>query len=129
MGRALAESDEGARDLFATADRVLGFSLSRLCFEGPESDLTLTAHAQPAILTASVAAARALQRRGLGPAAVAGHSLGEYSALVIASSLSFEDAVLAVHKRGRYMQEAVPVGEGTMAAVLGLDLDAVGAIC
>lgn len=129
MGKALADSHAGVRDLFATADRVLGFSLTRLCFEGPERELTLTAHAQPAILTASVAVARVLQERGVKPAAVAGHSLGEYSALVASSSLSFEDAVLAVHKRGRYMQEAVPVGEGTMAAVLGLDLEAVARIC
>jgi [acyl-carrier-protein] S-malonyltransferase len=129
MGKALADWDPIVRDLFAAADRVLGFSLSRLCFEGPESDLTLTANAQPAILTASVAVATVLQAKGVKPAAVAGHSLGEYSALVAASSLSFEDAVLAVHKRGRYMQEAVPVGVGAMAAVLGLDLESVARLC
>lgn len=129
MGRDLSSGSEIVRTLFDEADRALGYSLSRLCFEGPEEELRLTANAQPAILTVSVAAARALAGRGIRPGAVAGHSLGEYSALVAAGSLDFQDAVVAVHKRGRYMQEAVPVGEGTMAALMGLELEAVERIC
>jgi [acyl-carrier-protein] S-malonyltransferase len=129
MGRDLARESGLARDLFATADRVLGYALSRICFEGPEPELTLTANAQPAILTVGVACARILMERGVRPAAVAGHSLGEYAALVAAGALSFEDAVGLVHKRGRYMQEAVPVGEGAMAALLGIELPDAEAAC
>ncbi len=129
MGRALSANSEVVRGLFDKADRVLGYPLSKLCFEGPEEQLRLTANAQPAILTVSVAAAMVLRSRGVRIGAVAGHSLGEYSALVAAGSLTFEDAVVAVHRRGRYMQEAVPVGKGTMAALLGLDMQTVEEIC
>jgi [acyl-carrier-protein] S-malonyltransferase len=129
MGRSLFEAHEEARRTFAEADDALGFSLSRLCFEGPEADLTLTANTQPAILTVSVAAARALGSRAPRPAWVAGHSLGEWSALVAAGALAFADAVRAVRKRGQYMQEAVPVGEGAMAAILRLDAAAVEEAC
>jgi [acyl-carrier-protein] S-malonyltransferase len=117
MGKALYDRSAEARALFEEADGVLGFALSKLCFEGPEEELRLTRNTQPALLVASTAACRAL---GRDPAVAAGHSLGEYSALVAAGSLRFEDAVLLVHKRGRYMQEAVPVGVGAMAAVLGV---------
>ncbi len=117
MGRDLYDRSEEARRLIDSADEILGFPLSRLMFEGPEEELMLTRNTQPAILTVSVAAFRVL---GAVPAAAAGHSLGEYSAVTAAGSLRFEDAVLLVHKRGRYMQEAVPVGEGAMAAVLGV---------
>lgn len=117
MGRDFYERSPEARELFERADAVLGFPLSRLCFEGPEEELRLTRNTQPALLVASTAACRAI---GRDPAVAAGHSLGEYSALVAAGALSFEDAVLLVHKRGRYMQEAVPVGVGAMAAVLGV---------
>lgn len=129
MGRALAEAFPDSRQTLAAADEALGFPLSRLCFEGPESDLQLTANTQPAILAVSVAAFRALAARGLRPDRVAGHSLGEYSALVAAGALAFEDAVVAVRRRGEYMQEAVPVGEGAMAAILALDLAAVEQAC
>jgi [acyl-carrier-protein] S-malonyltransferase len=129
MGRALAERFEESRAAFAEADRALGYSLSGLCFEGPESELQLTANAQPSILVASVAALRPLLARGLKPAWVAGHSLGEYSALVAAGVLSLPEAVVAVRRRGGYMQEAVPVGQGAMAAILGLDLPAVERAC
>ncbi|HWW95766.1 MAG TPA: ACP S-malonyltransferase [Vicinamibacteria bacterium] len=129
MGRALVERFEESRAAFAEADRTLGFSLSGLCFEGPESELQLTANAQPAILVTSVAALRPLLARGLKPAWVAGHSLGEYSALVAAGALSLAEAVVAVRRRGEYMQEAVPVGQGAMAAILGLDLPAVEQAC
>ena len=117
MGRDLYDRSADARALFDKADEVLGFPLSRLMFEGPEEDLRLTRNTQPALLVASTAACRLL---GRDPAVAAGHSLGEYSALVAAGCLRFEDAVLLVHKRGRYMQEAVPVGLGAMAAVLGV---------
>ena len=130
MGQALAEAFPVARDTFAEADAALGFPLSRLCFEGPEETLRLTEHTQPAILTVSVAATRAFRAAGgPAPAYVAGHSLGEYSALVAAGSLEFADAVRTVRNRGRYMQEAVPVGEGAMAAIIGLDRDGVAAAC
>ena len=129
MGRALAEAFPESREVLACADEALGFPLSRLCFEGPESDLQLTANTQPAILAVSVAAFRALASRGIRPERVAGHSLGEYSALVAAGALAFEDAVVAVRRRGEYMQEAVPVGEGAMAAILALDLAAVEQAC
>src|SRR5215470_3730506 len=129
MGRAFAQDSAAAAAVWGRADDALGFSLSRLCFEGPEDQLQLTANTQPAILTASVAAARALAARGVKPEWVAGHSLGEYSALVVAGVLSLADAVVAVRRRGQYMQEAVPVGEGAMAAVLGLDLPAIERAC
>ena len=130
MGRALHEAAAEARAVFAEADAALGYPLSKLCFEGPEDQLTLTANAQPAILTVSVAALRVLRARtGLAPVAVAGHSLGEYSALVAAGALRFVDAVRLVHLRGKFMQEAVPPGAGAMAAILGLGADEVAAVC
>lgn len=129
MGRALAEAFPESRAVFEASDKALGFPLSALCFEGPEADLQLTANTQPAILTASIAAYQAVVSRGITPAWVAGHSLGEYSALVAAGALSLADAVVAVRRRGEYMQEAVPVGRGAMAAVLGLDLPAVERAC
>lgn len=129
MGRALAEALPESARAFTEADAALGVPLSRLCFEGPEDELTLTANTQPAILTASIAAFRALDARGLRPDWVAGHSLGEWSALVAAGALDLAEAVVAVRKRGQYMQEAVPVGEGAMAAILMLDLAAVEEAC
>ncbi len=120
MGKSFYDSAEEARRLFRTADEVLGFSLSRLCFEGPEEELRMTANTQPALLTVSTIAFRLLDRE---PALAAGHSLGEYSALVAAGVLRFEDAVSLVRKRGLYMQEAVPAGVGAMAAVLGMALE------
>jgi [acyl-carrier-protein] S-malonyltransferase len=129
MGKALAEAFPESRAVFAAADRALGERLSALCAEGPEDQLQLTANTQPAILTASIAAFRALAARAPRPDRVAGHSLGEWSALVAAGALDLEDAVAAVRKRGQYMQEAVPVGEGAMAAILGLDAPAVEAAC
>ncbi len=130
MGADLASACAAARRTFEEADDRLGTSLSRLCFEGPEDVLRLTEHAQPAILTASVATYRVLaERTGLRPAALAGHSLGEWSALVAAGAMSFADAVAGVRERGRLMQEAVPAGEGAMAAVIGLDADAVASLC
>jgi [acyl-carrier-protein] S-malonyltransferase len=130
MGRALADGYPEARAVFAEADASLGYALSRLCFEGPEAELTLTANAQPAILTASIAALRVLATRSPArPLAVAGHSLGEYSALVAAGALRFADAVRLVHLRGKFMQEAVPPGVGAMAAILGLSAQEVTEIC
>jgi [acyl-carrier-protein] S-malonyltransferase len=130
MGKALADAYPEARDVFAAADTALGFDLSRLCFEGPEGDLQLTANTQPAILTASVAACVALVgRAGRGADWAAGHSLGEYSAFVAAGVFGFADAVRAVRRRGQYMQEAVPVGQGAMAAILGLELADVERAC
>jgi [acyl-carrier-protein] S-malonyltransferase len=129
MGRALAETFPVCRETFAEADAALGVPLSRLCFEGPEDQLTLTENTQPAILTVSVAACRLLAARGVRPDFVAGHSLGEYSANVAAGTITFEDAVTIVRRRGRYMQEAVPVGTGAMAAILGLDAAAVAEAC
>ena len=120
MGRSLAETCLAARAVFEEADRALAFPLSNLCFEGPEADLRLTANTQPALLTVSVAALVALAEKGLKPDYVAGHSLGEYSALVAAGSLRFADAVRLVRRRGQYMQEAVPAGVGAMAAILKL---------
>ena len=120
MGKELAEKYPVARDVFDEADKALGFSVSKLCFEGTEDDLKLTANTQPAILTVSVAATRVLAEKGITPDFVAGHSLGEYSALVAAGSLKFADAVKLVRKRGTYMQEAVPAGQGAMAAIMGL---------
>jgi [acyl-carrier-protein] S-malonyltransferase len=129
MGRELYEGVPESRAVFDEADRALGEPLSRLCFDGPAEDLQLTANTQPAILTVSVAAFRALEARGVRPAWVAGHSLGEYSALVAADALSLADAVVAVRRRGQYMQEAVPVGAGAMFAVLALELAAVEEAC
>jgi [acyl-carrier-protein] S-malonyltransferase len=130
MGKALAERDAAARRTFDEADAALGYSISRLCFEGPAEELTLTANAQPAILACSIAALRCLeQETGLRPAVVAGHSLGEYSALVAAGALGFADAVRVVHLRGRYMQEAVPAGQGAMAALLGPSAEQAAALC
>src|SRR2546428_4406077 len=116
MGRELAERYPAARVVFDEADRVLGFSLSRLCFEGPEEELKLTENTQPAILTTSIAVFRVLEEKGIHPEFVAGHSLGEYSALVAAGAFTLRDAVALVRRRGRDMQEAVPVGVCAMAA-------------
>ena len=129
MGRELAERFPFAAHTFAEADAALGFSLSQLCFEGPDETLRLTENTQPAILTVSVAAARVLAERGVAPALAAGHSLGEWSAHVIAGTLSFADAVRAVKARGAAMQKAVPAGEGAMAAVLALDAALVAEAC
>ena len=129
MGKALAETFPICRDAFAEADAALGEALSQLCFEGPEDRLTLTENTQPAILAVSIAASRLLASRGIVPAFVAGHSLGEYSANVAAGTFGFADALQMVRRRGRYMQEAVPVGAGAMAAVLGLDAEAVAQAC
>jgi [acyl-carrier-protein] S-malonyltransferase len=128
MGKELAGKYPVARRTFEEADDALGYKLSELCFEGPEEKLKLTEITQPAILTASVAAWRVLQERGLNPDFVAGHSLGEYSAHVAAGTLSFGDAVRTVRDRGKYMQEAVPVGVGAMAAILGMPVDKVSEI-
>ena len=129
MGRELAENFACARAVFEEADQALGFAISKLCFDGPVEELQLTANTQPAILAASVAAARVLREKGIPADYVAGHSLGEYSALVAAGALGLADAVRLVRKRGQYMQEAVPVGQGAMAAILGLDGAAVEALC
>ncbi len=123
MGKALADSFDCARAIFDEADQALGFPLSRLCFDGPEEDLKLTENTQPAILTVSTAALAVLREKGVRPDYVAGHSLGEYSALVAAGALRFSDAVRLVRNRGRYMQEAVPAGVGAMAALLKLPED------
>src|SRR5271163_3413834 len=129
MGKDLAEKYPLARQTFEEADEALGYKLSQLCFEGPEDQLRLTEITQPAILTASVAALRVLETRMPRPCYVAGHSLGEYSAHVAAGTITFTDAVRTVRNRGKYMQEAVPVGVGAMAAILGLDLEKVTAVC
>jgi [acyl-carrier-protein] S-malonyltransferase len=129
MGRALTDAYPVCRDTFAEADAALGEGLSRIIFEGPEELLTLTENAQPAILAVSIAAYRLLASRGLSPAFVAGHSLGEYSANVAAGTFGFADALRVVRRRGRYMQEAVPVGQGAMAAILGLTADQVARAC
>lgn len=129
MGRELAEKFPCARRIFDEADRAAGFSLSKLCFEGPAEELQRTANTQPAILAVSIAAAEVLQEKGIRADYVAGHSLGEYSALVATGSLRLVDAVRLVRKRGEYMQEAVPVGCGAMAALLGLDVVVVEEIC
>ena len=129
MGKALAEAFPVCQAAFADADAALGEPLSQLCFEGPEDRLTLTENTQPAILAVSIAAYRLLESRGMQPAYVAGHSLGEYSANVAAGTFAFGDALRIVRRRGRYMQEAVPVGTGAMAAILGLDEDAVAKAC
>ncbi|MCI0336350.1 MAG: ACP S-malonyltransferase [Acidobacteria bacterium] len=129
MGRELAQAFPAAHAVFDEADRALGFSLSSLCFNGPEETLQLTASTQPAILAVSVAAYRLLSERGINPDFVAGHSLGEYSALVAAGALSLSDAVRLVRRRGELMQEAVPLGTGAMAAVLGIDASRVSEAC
>jgi [acyl-carrier-protein] S-malonyltransferase len=131
MGKELAESSPAAHEVFARADEALGWAISSLCFDGPESELALTAHTQPAILTVSLAVLAAIEEAypGLVPAHAAGHSLGEYSALVAAGALSLEDAVRVVHARGRAMQAAVPEGTGGMAAIMGGDAEAVRALC
>jgi len=130
MGREFYENYPEARAVFEKADQALGFSISDMCFTGPEEELNKTVNTQPAVLTVSVACLEVLRRAGGPvPTAVAGHSLGEYSALVAAGSLSFEDAVRLVRKRGRYMQEAVPMGEGGMAAVIGLSGEDVREVC
>jgi [acyl-carrier-protein] S-malonyltransferase len=129
MGRDLAHEYAVARQTYDEADDVLGFALSRLCFDGPEDELTLTKHTQPAILTTSIAVLRALRERGLTFDIVAGHSLGEWSALVAAGAIQFRDAVRLTQLRGTYMQDAVPAGQGAMAAVMALDLAAVRAVC
>jgi [acyl-carrier-protein] S-malonyltransferase len=129
MGRALADAFSEARAAFDEADAAFGGPLTRLCFEGPEDQLTLTENTQPAILAVSIAACRVLISRGIVPQLVAGHSLGEYSANVAAGTFEFGDAVRIVRRRGRYMQEAVPVGQGAMAAILGLDAALVRQAC
>jgi [acyl-carrier-protein] S-malonyltransferase len=129
MGRSLAETFPICRDTFAEADAALGESLSSLCFDGPAETLMLTENTQPAILAMSTAVARLAMSNGLQPQFAAGHSLGEYSAHVAAGTLSFADALRTVRRRGRYMQEAVPLGEGAMAAILGLDADGVARAC
>jgi len=129
MGRDLALKFEVARRTYEEADDVLGFALSKLCFDGPEDDLTLTKHTQPAILTTSIAVFRVLREKGLAFDLVAGHSLGEWSALVAAEAMQLRDAVKLTHLRGTYMQEAVPVGQGSMAALMGLDLATTQAVC
>lgn len=120
MGKDFCEQYDVARKLFAQADEALGYSIKDMCFDGPAEDLKLTANTQPAILTMSVIANEILKEHGVQPNVVGGHSLGEYSALVAADVLDFQDAVLLVHKRGQFMQEAVPVGQGGMAAIIGL---------
>ncbi len=129
MGRELAAMYPVAQETFDEADEALGYKLSQLCFEGPEDQLKLTEITQPAILTASVAAWRVLQSLGIAPSYVVGHSLGEYSANVAAGTLSFADAVRTVRNRGKYMQEAVPVGVGAMAAVIALPAEEVEKVC
>jgi [acyl-carrier-protein] S-malonyltransferase len=129
MGKELAEKYAGARTVFEEADSALGISVSKMCFEGTEEELKLTANTQPAILAVSVAAYRVLTEKGVTADFVAGHSLGEYSALVAAGSLAFSDAVKLVRKRGTYMQEAVPAGQGSMAAIMGLSPTVVLDVC
>jgi [acyl-carrier-protein] S-malonyltransferase len=130
MGKELAEAFPAAREVFEEADTALGFAISELCFNGPAEALQLTENTQPAILTTSIAVLRVMEAEGFGePDFVAGHSLGEYSALVAAGALSLGDAVRIVRARGRYMQEAVPVGDGAMAAILGAEMDTIKAAC
>jgi [acyl-carrier-protein] S-malonyltransferase len=129
MGKALADAHPICQQTFQEADAALGEPLSRIIFEGPEDQLILTENTQPAILTVSIAAYRLLESRGIKPSFVAGHSLGEYSANVAAGTFSFADALRLVRRRGRFMQEAVPVGEGAMAAIIGLEADAVAQAC
>jgi [acyl-carrier-protein] S-malonyltransferase len=129
MGKALCEAYPSLRQVYDEASSVLGYDVAALCFEGPAERLNLTEHTQPALLVSSIAALRALEPAGIRPTAVAGHSLGEYSALVVAGGLSFRDAVGVVQKRGRYMSEAVAPGTGLVAALLGLGADAVKDVC
>jgi [acyl-carrier-protein] S-malonyltransferase len=129
MGKLFADASPAAAAVWRKADEAVGFPLARLCFEGPAEELALTVNTQPAILTASVAAAAVLAERGISPDLCAGHSLGEYSALVVAGALDFADTVRLVRKRGEFMQEAVPVGTGAMAALLGLDVEAAERAC
>jgi [acyl-carrier-protein] S-malonyltransferase len=129
MGRDLAIEHPLAKQTYEEADEVLGFALSKLCWEGPEDDLTLTKHTQPAILTTSIAVFRVLRERGLQFQIAAGHSLGEWTALVAADAIALRDAVRLTHLRGTYMQDAVPVGQGAMAALMGLDLEKARALC
>ena len=129
MGRDFYDNFDSARKFFAEADDALGYSISKMCFEGSEDDLKLTANTQPAILIVSVIAAELLKAEGINAQVAGGHSLGEYSALVTAGALKFRDAVILVHKRGQFMQEAVPVGEGSMAAIIGLDDEVIIEIC
>ncbi len=129
MGKDLFDNYPLARQTFEEADDALGYKLSQVCFEGPEDQLRLTEITQPAILTVSVAALRVLEMRAPKPCYVAGHSLGEYSAHVAAGTINFGDALRTVRNRGKYMQEAVPVGVGAMAAILGMDLEKVAAVC
>jgi [acyl-carrier-protein] S-malonyltransferase len=128
MGKSLAEDYPLSRDVFNKADQKLGYSLSKLIFEGPQEELTLTTNAQPALLTTSISILEYFKRSGITPDFVAGHSLGEYTALVAAGAFSFEEGVYAVHKRGEFMEKAVPNGEGTMAAVLGLDRESLSQV-
>ena len=129
MGKELYDNFPVAKSVFEEADTALGFSITEMCFNGPEEELRKTFNTQPAILTVSIACYRVLEEKGIRPAIVAGHSLGEYSALVAAGTLDFSDAVRLVNKRGQYMQQAVPLGEGSMAAVMGMDRDQVIRIC
>ena len=129
MGRDLYDTYDLAKRRFAEANEALGYPISKLCFEGPADQLQLTEHTQPAILTVEVIAAELLHEAGIQPGIAAGHSLGEYAALVLAGALTFQDAVLLVHRRGAYMQAAVPVGEGAMAAIIGLDDESIVEIC
>jgi [acyl-carrier-protein] S-malonyltransferase len=129
MGKELFEKFPVARQTFQEADEAVGYKLSQVCFEGPEEQLRLTEVTQPAILTVSIAALRVLEGRVSKPGFVAGHSLGEYSAHVSSGTMTFADAVRTVRNRGKYMQEAVPVGVGAMAAILGMELDKVAAVC
>ena len=130
MGKDLCDQFGVAKQVFAEAEDALGFPLTKLCFSGPETDLQLTENTQPAILTMSIAALRVLEAEtDLRPAYVAGHSLGEYSALVAVGALAFRDAVRLVRERGRFMQQAVPAGQGAMAVILGLEMSAVQALC
>lgn len=130
MGREIADTSPAARRVFEEVDEALGFSLSKLCFEGPDEDLKLTENTQPAILTTSIAILEAIRERGgAEPDLVAGHSLGEYSAIVCAGGLSVTEAASIVKSRGRFMQEAVPVGQGAMAAILGPSLEEIEALC
>jgi [acyl-carrier-protein] S-malonyltransferase len=129
MGRDLFDNHSIARQTFEEADNALGFAISKLCFDGPDEQLRLTENTQPAIFTVSIAAQRVLAEKGIAPGYVAGHSLGEYAANVAAGTMSFADAVQTVRARGRYMQEAVPAGEGAMAAILGMDAALVLKVC
>ncbi len=129
MGKDFCEQYDVAKRLFREADEALGYSIQKLCFEGPAEELKLTANTQPAILTMSVIANEILKEHGIQPEIAGGHSLGEYSALVAAGVMKFQDAVLLVHKRGQFMQEAVPVGEGSMAAIIGLSDEVIVDAC